>query len=72
VIGDAVNVASRLESRAPVGGVAISRRTADALHGADLEELGELEVKGRSAPVEAFVLLGLPGPGTGAPPDQSA
>ena len=60
VIGDAVNVASRLEAKAPVGGVAVSAATLAQLDGARTEPLGPLELKGRSDSVEAFVLLGLP------------
>ena len=60
VIGDAVNVASRLEAKAPVGGVAVSAATLEQLPGAHAEPLGALELKGRSDAVEAFVLHGLP------------
>ncbi len=56
VIGDAVNVAARLEAAAPVGGVAISAETLHRLAGADAEPLGPLSVKGRERPVEAFRL----------------
>ena len=59
VIGDAVNVASRLEGRAPVGGVVVSERTAAALSEAELEPLGRVQVKGRAEPVEVFQLLSL-------------
>ncbi|HEX8971295.1 adenylate/guanylate cyclase domain-containing protein [Oryzihumus sp.] len=59
VIGDTVNVASRLEGKAPVGGVAIGPATRDLLPGAVTERLGALELKGRAEPVEAWVLLGL-------------
>ena len=59
VIGDTVNVASRLEGKAPVGGVAIGSATRDLLPGAVTERLGSLELKGKSAPVEAWVLVSL-------------
>ena len=59
VIGDTVNVASRLEGRAPVGGVAIGPGTRDLLPGAVTERLGPLELKGKTEPVEAYVLVSL-------------
>jgi class 3 adenylate cyclase len=59
VIGDAVNTAARLEGQAPVGRVAISAETLRGLHGARTEPLGRLAVKGKSDPVEAYVLVGL-------------
>ncbi len=58
-IGDAVNVASRLEGRAPVGGVVIGGETARRLRGARLEPLGALDVKGRDQPVDTFLLVSL-------------
>ena len=58
VIGDAVNVAARLESAAPVGGIAIGPETARRLLGSRLSPLGDLQVKGRREPVTAFVLDG--------------
>jgi len=59
VIGDTVNVASRLEGTAPVGGVAISAATAARLEGANVERLGLLDLKGRSEPLEVFRLVSL-------------
>ncbi len=58
-IGDAVNLAARLEGEAPVGGVAIGPRTAEWLPDAQVEPLGRLRVKGREEPVEAHRLLAL-------------
>jgi adenylate cyclase len=59
VIGDTVNVASRLEAKAPVGGVAVSAATREQLPGAVTEPLGELELKGKAETIEAFVLKSL-------------
>ncbi|KZE95093.1 Adenylate cyclase 1 [Agromyces sp. NDB4Y10] len=62
VIGDTVNVASRIEHRAPVGGVAIAAATRARLGDAAVTEpLGDLQVAGRDAPVEAHLLVGLAG-----------
>jgi class 3 adenylate cyclase len=61
VIGDTVNTASRLEGKAPVGGVAISAETAARLAGARTQPLGLLELKGKTEPLQAFHLLGLDG-----------
>jgi adenylate cyclase len=59
--GDCVNVAARLEGHARVGEVVIGEPTRRALaERAEVEDLGELRVKGREAPVRAFVLRALP------------
>ena len=62
VIGDAVNSAARLESSAPVGEVAISAATLRALRGARTRSLGALTVKGRTEPLDAYVLESLTPP----------
>jgi adenylate cyclase len=59
VRGDAVNVASRLESQARAGEVVIGEATCAALVAAQTEDLGELPVKGKERPVRAFVLRAL-------------
>lgn len=59
VIGDAVNSASRLESAAPVGEVAIGAETLRALPGATTRPLGAIRVKGRRQPLDAHVLEAL-------------
>ena len=59
VIGDAVNVAARLEAAAPEGRVAIGAATLRRLPGARTESLGAVTVKGKSEPVDAYVLESL-------------
>jgi class 3 adenylate cyclase/predicted ATPase len=56
VMGDAVNVAARLESAASVGTVLISRETKEEAGDAILyNPQGQISVKGKMEPVEAFV-----------------
>jgi len=55
--GDGVNVAARLESEAPPGGIVISRAIRDAVAGklkTTLRDLGELSLKNIEQPVQAF------------------
>jgi class 3 adenylate cyclase/DNA-binding NarL/FixJ family response regulator len=54
VLGDAVNVAQRLQSESKGGEVLASAATVAAAPGATGESLGPLMVKGRREPVEAF------------------
>jgi class 3 adenylate cyclase len=61
VIGDTVNIASRLQGIAPVGGVAIGPGTLAGLEGARTRPLGSVTVKGKASPVEAHVLEDLEG-----------
>ena len=62
VIGDTVNLAARLESQAPVGGVLIGEGTRAHLPDeAIVEQLPPLQVKGKDEPVTAYVLHHLPG-----------
>jgi adenylate cyclase len=56
VIGDTVNVASRLESRAPTGGVVVGGATLRAVPGLRATSLGEIEVKGKRERVDAYLL----------------
>jgi adenylate cyclase len=56
VIGDTVNVAARLESRAPTGGVVVGGATLRAVPGLRATSLGEVEVKGKREPVDAYLL----------------
>jgi adenylate cyclase len=56
--GDAVNVASRLESSAPAGRIQVSEQVATALGSAfELEARGEIDLKGKG-PTKTFYLLG--------------
>jgi len=61
VVGDTVNLAARLEGKAPVGGVALGPGTVEHLRGATIEPLGSLPVKGKEAPVEVHRLVSLAG-----------
>jgi len=55
--GDAVNVASRLETAAPPGRIQVSERVAKALGDAfELEPRGEIDLKGKG-PTKAFFLV---------------
>ena len=56
VLGDVVNVAARLESLAPAGGVAIGDSTRKDLRGARVTSLGTVAVKGRTEPVDVWRL----------------
>jgi class 3 adenylate cyclase/tetratricopeptide (TPR) repeat protein len=58
VTGDAVNVAARLEQAAPSGEILIGAETRALVRDAvNVERVEPLELKGKSAPVEAFRLL---------------
>ena len=63
VIGDTVNTASRIEGKAPVGGVAVGPGTLRRLPDAVAESLGPLELKGKTEPLEVYRLVAL-GPAT--------
>ena len=59
VIGDAVNVASRLERTAPAGGILISHDTYLLVRGIfDTEPLGPVTIRGKSDPVQVYLVLG--------------
>jgi class 3 adenylate cyclase/tetratricopeptide (TPR) repeat protein len=56
-MGDTVNVASRLEQHAPIGAVLIAHDTYRTVRGVfDVRLQAELTVKGRAAPVRAYVV----------------
>lgn len=58
-IGDTVNIASRLESAAEPGSVFIGDNTCRTIGEAfDLQEIGELQLKGREHRVRAYKVLG--------------
>jgi class 3 adenylate cyclase len=59
IVGDTVNTASRIEGRAPVGGVAIGPETKAQLPYAVTTPLGEMELKGRQEPVQVHLLTAL-------------
>jgi adenylate cyclase len=60
VIGDTVNLASRLEGQAKPGQVVIGAETYRALpDGTKVEPLGGVQVKGKEAPVEAYIVVEL-------------
>jgi adenylate cyclase len=59
IYGDGVNVASRLQGLAPVGGVALSRTVRDNIEGklpCAFDDLGEHLVKGMRTPVQVFLV----------------
>jgi class 3 adenylate cyclase len=56
-IGDTVNLASRLEHAAPVGGVLISQDTYQHVRGIfDVTPLDPIQVKGKREPVQVYVV----------------
>ena len=59
VIGDTVNLASRIQREAPEGGVAVGAPTLRGLEGARVRPLGPLEIRGKREPVDVFLLDGL-------------
>jgi adenylate cyclase len=59
IVGDTVNIASRIEGSAPTGGVAIGPDTKALLPDAVTTPLGELHLKGRQEPLEVHLLASL-------------
>jgi class 3 adenylate cyclase len=58
VIGNQVNVASRLESMAKAGQILISQRTCSkARHIFKTEEIGEIKVKGIHTPIKTHNVI---------------
>jgi adenylate cyclase len=56
VIGDTVNVAALLEGRAPTGGVVVGGATLRSVPGLRATSLGEIEIKGKREPVDAYLV----------------
>jgi len=66
VIGDNVNLASRLTSNAKPGQILISRRTLDLVRNTvEVRSLGGIHVKGKDGEIEAYELVGLREQGPG-------
>ena len=59
VTGDVVNVASRLQTAAQPGQILVAERTAKAVRRFNFNEIGDLQLRGKSIPVNAFELIGL-------------
>jgi len=61
-LGDAVNLGARLEGEADVGEVVVGAATYRELpDGTEARPLGKIQVKGKEASVEAYVVHRLPG-----------
>ena len=59
-IGDAINLAARMEQTAAVGTIQISDETYKLVAPFfDFEPLGEVEIKGKSAPIKTYRVLGV-------------
>ena len=56
-MGDTVNLAHRLEQIAPLGGILAAQATYSHIRGIfDSEPLGTIQIRGRSEPVEAYII----------------
>ncbi len=59
-MGDAINLASRMEQNAEPGTIVIAENTARLVrHAIELESLGALSVKGKAEPVNAYRVVGV-------------
>ncbi len=59
-MGDTVNLASRLEHAAPVGGILISHNTYRHIRGVfDVQPLSPISVKGKAEPIRVYVVRGV-------------
>jgi adenylate cyclase len=76
IYGEGVNVAARLQTLAPIGGVALSRVVKDQVDGklaCSFEDMGEHAVKDHDRPVQAFsARSGTPAGGTETRPSAPA
>ena len=62
IYGDTLNVAARMQSEAPPGGIMITGETYGRLSGAiESRHVGPVSVKGKAEPVEAYEVLGRTG-----------
>jgi adenylate cyclase len=62
LLGDTINTGSRLEGKAPVGGVLIGAETYRQLpDGAVVEAMSGVMVKGKQAALDAYILHAIPG-----------
>ncbi len=65
VLGDAVNIASRVEPQAEPGGICVTRQVVDQVEGKvgwRMESLGQRELRNLPNPVELFAIRGGPRP----------
>ena len=75
IYGDGVNIAARLESEAPPGGVIVSGPIFEATVGrvsAEFEDLGRLSLKNIERPVQAYAVRWKPGAWTNVRASQPA
>jgi len=57
-LGDAVNVAARLQAVADPGSIVVGRSIAQSLAGQfELQDIGPIELRGRSKPADAYLLI---------------
>ncbi len=57
VIGDPVNVASRLENRAPKGGILISHESYQLVHDTfEMDSLGLMQIRGKPDPIQVYLV----------------
>lgn len=65
LLGEGVNLAARIQSIAPIGGIAVSLSVCDQVNGkvaATLEDMGPVQVKNIARPVHVFAVHAATGP----------